>query len=135
MSFGLVRKNWANLYYLCYSFLFQIGFYKYQVWYPFQRRLGKEWWQEFSAVPQSRPGLWSILHPSPYDHPYHAIWGGSSNLPYNSLGCHLYLGPCSGVRAILHPSPGRPYAYQGLPDVTTSGQFPTEVLMYSHIKG
>ena len=33
-------------------------------------------WQEFSSVPQSRPGLRPILHPSPYDHPYHAIWGG-----------------------------------------------------------
>ena len=55
------------------------------------------------------------------------IWPSIPCRLYNSPPCHPYLGPCSGLRAILHPSPGRPYAYQGLPDVTTSRQFPTEV--------
>ena len=98
-------------------------------------------WQEFSSVPQSRPGLRPILHPSPYDQPYHAMlaiptWPYHA-MPYNALPCHPYLGPCSGLRAILHPSPGRPYAYRGLPDVTTSGNSQQKFRrqMYSHIKG
>ena len=50
-------------------------------------------WQEFSSVPQSRPGLRPILHPSPYDQPYHA------------MPCHPYLAiPCNAIQCPSLPS-------------------------------
>ena len=91
-------------------------------------------WQEFSSVPQSRPGLRPILHPSPYDQPYHAMLA-IPTWPYHAIPCN----------AIQCPSlPSLPGALLRSPRYLTSitrpalcipratrcnnlGQFPAEV--------
>ena len=94
------------------------------------------------AQSRPRLGLWRILHPSPYDHPslpcnptipsfpcilpsvlptvpyhaydhpYHALPEVEASKGFSTIASDAIPGQCSGLRAILHRSRGRLYAYQ-----------------------
>ena len=47
-----------------------------------------------------------------YDHPYHALPEVEASKGFSTIASNAIPGQCSGLRAILHRSRGRLYAYQ-----------------------